>query len=43
MVERPISIVPEGSRTLGLRGQQRLGRLHGFHAGGQMHRIDHAW
>ena len=29
-------------RALGIRWQQRLGRLHGFHAGWQMHRIDHA-
>ena len=28
--------------SLCLRWQQRLGRLHGFHAGWQMHRIDHA-
>jgi rhamnosyltransferase len=27
-------------RTLGIRWQQRLGRLHGFHAGWQMHRVD---
>ncbi|MCX6954193.1 MAG: glycosyltransferase [Verrucomicrobia bacterium] len=27
--------------TLGLRWQQRLGRLHGFQAGWQMHRTDH--
>ena len=26
----------------GIRWQQRLGRLHGFHAGWQMHRVDHA-
>jgi rhamnosyltransferase len=26
--------------TLAIRWQQRLGRLHGFHAGWQMHRID---
>jgi rhamnosyltransferase len=26
--------------TLGIRWQQRLGRLHGFHAGWQMHRVD---
>jgi rhamnosyltransferase len=29
-------------RALGIRWQQRLGRLHGFHAGWQMHRVDHA-
>ena len=29
------------SGTLAIRGQQRLGRLHGFRAGWQMHRIDH--
>ena len=29
-------------RTLAIRWQQRLGRLHGFHAGWQMHRVDHA-
>lgn len=29
-------------RTLGLRWQQRLGRLHGFQAGWQMHRVDRA-
>lgn len=28
-------------RALGIRWQQRLGRLHGFHAGWQMHQIDH--
>ncbi|MDO8541526.1 MAG: glycosyltransferase [Opitutaceae bacterium] len=28
--------------SLALRWQQRLGRLHGFHAGWQMHRVDHA-
>jgi rhamnosyltransferase len=28
--------------TLAIRWQQRLGRLHGFRAGWQMHRIDHA-
>jgi rhamnosyltransferase len=28
--------------TAGIRWQQRLGRLHGFHAGWQMHRVDHA-
>lgn len=27
--------------TLGIRWQQRLGRLHGFHAGWRMHRTDH--
>jgi rhamnosyltransferase len=27
--------------SLAIRWQQRLGRLHGFHAGWQMHRIDH--
>jgi len=32
----------EWPRTLAIRGQQRLGRLHGFHAGWQMHRVDHA-
>ena len=32
----------EWGRTLAIRWQQRLGRLHGFHAGWQMHRIDHA-
>jgi rhamnosyltransferase len=26
--------------TLAIRWQQRLGRLHGFHAGWQMHRVD---
>ena len=29
-------------RAVVIRWQQRLGRLHGFHAGWQMHRIDHA-
>lgn len=29
-------------RTLGIRWQQRLGRLHGFQAGWQMHRVDRA-
>jgi rhamnosyltransferase len=29
-------------RALWIRWQQRLGRLHGFHAGWQMHRVDHA-
>jgi rhamnosyltransferase len=29
-------------RAVEIRWQQRLGRLHGFHAGWQMHRIDHA-
>ena len=28
--------------ALRIRWQQRLGRLHGFHAGWQMHRIDHS-
>ena len=28
--------------ALGIRWQQRLGRLHGFQAGWQMHRVDHA-
>ena len=28
--------------ALAIRWQQRLGRLHGFHAGWQMHRVDHA-
>jgi rhamnosyltransferase len=28
-------------RALATRWQQRLGRLHGFHAGWRMHRIDH--
>ncbi len=28
--------------TLAIRWQQRLGRLHGFRAGWQMHRVDHA-
>jgi len=28
--------------ALGIRWQQRLGRLHGFHAGWQMHRVDRA-
>jgi len=28
--------------ALAIRGQQRLGRLHGFHAGWQMHRLDRA-
>ena len=32
----------EWPRTLAIRWQQRLGRLHGFHAGWQMHRVDHA-
>jgi rhamnosyltransferase len=32
----------EWSRTLAIRWQQRLGRLHGFHAGWQMHRVDRA-
>jgi hypothetical protein len=27
--------------ALRVRWQQRLGRLHGFRAGWQMHRIDH--
>lgn len=27
-------------QTLAVRWQQRLGRLHGFHAGWQMHRVD---
>ncbi len=30
----------EWRRTLAVRWQQRLGRLHGFYAGWQMHRID---
>lgn len=29
------------SRALGVRWQQRRGRLHGFRAGWQMHRVDH--
>ena len=29
-------------RAAAIRWQQRLGRLHGFHAGWQMHRVDHA-
>lgn len=32
----------EWPRTVPIRWQQRLGRLHGFHAGWQMHRVDHA-
>lgn len=34
--------LPQWPLTLGIRWQQRLGRLHGFHAGWQMHRVDHA-
>jgi rhamnosyltransferase len=30
------------ARSLRIRWEQRLGRLHGFHAGWQMHRVDHA-
>jgi rhamnosyltransferase len=30
------------ARALAIRWQQRLGRLHGFHAGWQMHRVDRA-
>jgi rhamnosyltransferase len=32
----------EWRHTLAIRWQQRLGRLHGFHAGWQMHRLDRA-
>jgi rhamnosyltransferase len=31
----------EWPHSLKIRWQQRLGRLHGFHAGWQMHRVDH--
>lgn len=33
--------IAQWPRSLCLRWQQRLGRLHGFHAGWQMHRVDH--
>jgi len=32
----------EWPRVVAIRWQQRLGRLHGFHAGWQMHQVDHA-
>lgn len=31
----------EWPHSVKIRWQQRLGRLHGFHAGWQMHRVDH--
>jgi hypothetical protein len=31
----------EFPRAPGIRWQQRLGRLHGFRSGWQMHRVDH--
>src|SRR4051812_26297741 len=34
--------VAQWRHTLPIRWQQRMGRLHGFRAGWQMHRVDHA-
>jgi rhamnosyltransferase len=33
--------MPQFASALGIRWQQRLGRLHGFRSGWQMHRVDH--